>query len=60
MTRKYFDSDNTAHQTVFSLEHLAHTPLADRVDDLVWPEIELRATGFELLGLPAVDAALFD
>jgi hypothetical protein len=60
MSRKHLHGDNAAHQPMLGLEDLAHATLANRVGDLVRPEIELRATDFELLSLPAIDAAEVD
>ena len=60
MPRQHLDRHDAAHQPVLGLEHLAHAALADRVDDLVGSEVELRAADLELLGLPAIEPAQLD
>ena len=45
---------------MLGLEDLAHAALADRVDDLIGAEIELRAADLELFGLPAIEPAHLD
>ena len=49
-----------AHLAVLRLEDLPHPPLADRVDDQIGAEVELRAAVEQLLRLPDVQQAHLD
>ena len=57
---KHLDRHDASHLAVLRLEDLAHSALADRVDDQIGAEIELRAAVEQLLGLPDVQQPHFD
>ena len=60
LARQHLDGHLAAHHHVLRLEHPAHAPLADGIEDLVLAEGELAAADEHLLGLKRREQALGD
>ena len=58
--RQNLDRFNATEQAVFPFEDVAHTAVADRVENTIRSERELRVTPAKLLSLPTVECALLD
>ena len=52
---QHFDRLDAPQQAVLALEHVAHAAVADRVENAVGPERELRPSVAKLLRLPRVE-----
>ena len=59
VARQHFHRHDAAGFAVLRLEDLAHAALAERIDDPILIQIELRAAVEQLLGLPGVQHVHF-